>query len=209
MSAHPTSKLERIRFGPLVVEFDDRVLRPRDWTLLQVEWAVELARTAPRGPILELCAGAGHIGLAAAVLSGRDLVQVERDPVAAGFALRNAARAGHGGRTDVRVGPMRDALTGAEQFPLIVADPPYLPSAQIGAWPDDPVDAIDGGSDGLALVRECLHIAAQQLLPDGQLLLQLAGPRQAARAVAELPPGLIAGEVRAVDEHRAVLHVAR
>ena len=80
------------------------MLDARAWTLLQSEWAAALAAQAEPGPMLELCAGAGHIGLAAAVLAGRDLVQVEADEVAAGYAVRNAARAGWAARTQVRMG---------------------------------------------------------------------------------------------------------
>src|SRR4051794_32540122 len=57
-------------FGPIMVDYDARVLTPRDWTLGQSEWAAELARGFDvAGRMLELCAGAGHIGLAAAVLA--------------------------------------------------------------------------------------------------------------------------------------------
>ena len=83
-------------FGPITVDYDERVLEPREWTLQQSRWAAELAGDAESGPILELCSGAGHIGLAAAVLSGRDLVQVDANPVACSFAIFNAARAGLG-----------------------------------------------------------------------------------------------------------------
>ena len=86
---------ETMTFGPLVVAFDERVLRPRPWTLLQASWAAELAVGAPAGPILELCSGAGHIGQAAAVLSGRGLVQVDVDPHACALAEANAAAIGY------------------------------------------------------------------------------------------------------------------
>src|SRR5690348_4110134 len=158
------------RFGPLTIEFDERVLAPRPWTLMQSEWAVELAASAPPGPLLEVCAGAGQIGLTAAVLADRDLVQVEADPVAAAFAERNAERAGWVHRVDVRVASLEQALRPGERFPIVLADPPYLPSAETSRWPDDPAAAIDGGPDGLAVLRSCLDVAASALAPDGWLL---------------------------------------
>jgi release factor glutamine methyltransferase len=132
-------------FGPVRVRSDARVLAPRSWTLLQSKWAAELAEAAPPGPVAELCAGVGAIGLAAAVLTGRNLVQVEVDPVAAAYARTNAAAAGLAERVDVRQRPLEHALRPGEHFPLILADPPYLRSEDVERWPADPATAIDGG----------------------------------------------------------------
>lgn len=200
-------------FGPLVVEYDDRVLVPRPWTLLQSRWAADLAAALPPGPVLELCAGAGHIGLAAAVLADRNLVQVEADPVAAGYAAANAARAGRSALVEVRVEPLQTAVRPDERFPLILADPPYLPTAEVAAWPEDPVAAIDGGADGLRLVVDCLAVAGAHLADGGEALLQVAGPAQdalVARLLAATPDlGLRRREVRVVDEARAVVRLTR
>jgi release factor glutamine methyltransferase len=197
-------------FGPLTVRYDARVLTPRPWTLLQSAWAAELARHAPPGPLAELCAGAGHIGLAAAVLSDRDLVQVELDPVAAEYARANAEAVGWRHRVEVRVGSLQTAMAPAERFPVMIADPPYLPTAEIQRWPDDPPTAIDGGLDGLAVTRLCLAAAVDHLNSGGHLLLQTAGPRQSAE-VAELAAGLPLRHcaVRVVDDARAVAHLER
>lgn len=195
------------RFGPLRIEYSDDVLAPREWTLRQSEWAAALAATAPAGPILELCAGAGHIGLAAAVLADRDLVQVEADPVAASFATLNAARAGRDGRTEIRVERLQSAIRPDERFPIVIADPPYLPSADVSRWPKDPVTAIDGGPDGLALIRDCLTVAASCLTRGGQLLLQVRGSEQADQL--DLPAGLRRRELRAVDAERAIVRLVR
>jgi release factor glutamine methyltransferase len=200
-------------FGPLAVEYDERVLVPRLWTFLQSSWAADLASTSAPGPILELYAGAGHIGLAAAVLADRDLVQVEADPVAARYARRNAARAGRADRVDVRLASITDALAAAETFPLVVADPPYLPSARVADWPADPVSAIDGGADGLDHIRCCLDVVEQHLAADGYLVLQIAGPAQADQVRAHLaargPGALRIVEQREVDDARAVVLLAR
>ena len=69
-------------FGGLRIRYDDRVLAPRDWTAAQSRWAAELIATAPPGPVLEVCAGAGHIGLLAVTLAPRPLVCVDADAVA-------------------------------------------------------------------------------------------------------------------------------
>jgi release factor glutamine methyltransferase len=205
--------VQTVAFGPLAVRYDTRVLVPRAWTLAQSVWAAELCAELPPGPILEFFAGAGHIGLAAAVLAERDLVQVELDPVAAQYARENAASAGRAPRTQVRECDVQDALRPDETFSLIVADPPYLPSAALALWPHDPPRAIDGGADGLQVVRACLEVSARHLRPGGVLLLQLAGAGQAGRVAdllaAETHWQLRAGECRSVDEERAILRVDR
>jgi release factor glutamine methyltransferase len=201
---------QRCRFGPIEVCYDERVLQPRPWTLAQSRWAAELAGGAGPGPLLELCAGAGHIGLAAAVLADRDLVQVELDPWAAAHAEGNARRAGWGGRVEVRVGSIDEAVGGDERYPVVIADPPYLRTEDLSRFPEDPRLAIDGGADGLAVLRRCLAAGARHLPPGGPLVLQVAGPRQAdAVAALAVHEGLEAGETRVVDDERAILLLRR
>lgn len=176
-------------FGTLKITYDQRVLAPRSWTLAQSYWASEAAAWAPPGPILELHCGAGHIGLAAAQLSQRSLVQIDRNPVACELARLNADRAGLGEQVEVRVATLPRGLLDDERFPIIVADPPYVPSEEVVHHPDDPVDAIDGGDDGLDGVRCCLGLAAGHLDEHGLCILQLRTPEQA-DAVTALPSGL-------------------
>jgi hypothetical protein len=52
-------------FGPLLIHYDEPVLTPRPWTLLQSYRAAEICADAEPGSLLELCAGVGHIGLVA------------------------------------------------------------------------------------------------------------------------------------------------
>ena len=83
-----------MRFGSLQIRYDDRVLEPRPWTTAQSAWAAELIEQAPEGDVLELCTGAGHIGLLAIAGSDRRLVAVDASPTAAEHAADNAAAAG-------------------------------------------------------------------------------------------------------------------
>jgi release factor glutamine methyltransferase len=170
---------EVLDFGPLRIAFDDRVLRPRPWTTAQSEWAAELLRDAPAGPVLELCAGAGHIGLLAVLRSSRPLVCVDVNPVACAYTVRNAAAAGLAGRVEVREGRMDEVVSDHERYALVIADPPWVPSAEVWRWPDDPPGAIDGGPDGLAVARRCLEVAVRHLVAQGAVLLQLGSVEQA------------------------------
>ncbi len=178
-SAPPAPAEQSLDFGGLRIAYDERVLTPRPWTAMQSRWAAELAATAGPGPVLELCTGAGHIGLLAAALSGRSLVAVDVDPVACAYAERNAAAAGLADRVEVRCASMADALGDGERFAMVIADPPWVPSAHVGDHPADPLLAIDGGDDGLDLARLCLNTAADHLLPDAPVLLQVGTDAQA------------------------------
>ncbi len=176
---------ECIDFGGLTIAFDERVLRPRPWTAAQSDWAAALLPQLPPGEVLELCSGAGHIGLLAVHGSGRRLVCVDLNPVAASYTRRNAEAAGLADRVEMREGRISEVLRSGEVFPLIVADPPWVPHEDVGRFPEDPVTAIDGGADGLAVVGECLRAIVSHLAPGGVALLQL-GTLSQADAVAAL-----------------------
>lgn len=165
-------------FGHLEIEFDARVLEPRPWTEAQSGWAAELLATLPQGDVLELCAGAGHIGLLAVADTSRHLVQVDANEVACDYARSNAARAGY--RVEVRHGWLEESLLPDERFALVVADPPWVPAAETGRHPDDPLSAIDGGADGLDVVRSSLAVIGRHLHPEGAALLQVGDQSQAA-----------------------------
>ncbi len=199
-----------MEFGPLVVTFDERVLRPRPWTIVQASWAAELAAALPPGPILELCSGVGHIGQAAAVLTGRDLVQVDVDAHACALAEANAAANVVGGRVQVRCGDLGEVLEASERFALVLADPPYLPGDEVDDWPDDPDHAVDGGPDGLDLLRRCLAVAGTHLDGGGAVLLQTLGREQIESLGAEREAArLRLDDVRAEDERRAIALLRR
>ncbi len=191
------SLAERTDFGGLAIEWDERVLRPRAWTVQQSLWAAELLSSLPPGPVLELCCGAGQIGLRAALNTDRRLVCVDVDPVAASYAAKNAIAAGMGARTEIRLGGIEAVLLPHERYPLVIADPPWVPGAHTGRFPDDPLLAIDGGSDGMGVIRICVVALELHLAAEGVALLQLGTTAQAEQ-VAELVGGgrLEATEVR-------------
>lgn len=195
-------------FGPLKITYSSRVLAPRPWTIAQSYWASEVAAWAPPGPILELHCGAGHIGLAAAHLSGRELVQIDCEPVACELARLNADRAGRGEQVEVRVATLPRGLLDDERFPIIIADPPYVPTAEVELHPCDPVGTIDGGSDGLDGARACLDLAARHLVDRGLFIIQLGTPEQA-HMVATTATGLEVVGTRCIDGAGVLLGLQR
>lgn len=198
-------------FGPVTLTFDESCLTPRQWTLEQSTWLAAVA-DVPTGPILELCAGVGQIGLVAALLTGRHLVQVDSNPAACRWARVNADQAGLGDRVEIRQGDLDQAVGAGEQFAIIVADPPYIPTLEVVGF-DDPVAAIDGGADGLDTARRCLELAGRHLVPGGLLSLQLRGLAQASSLrdayLGSSPPVLEPDAVRDWGTDRAVAHFRR
>ena len=184
LESSPGRTLAQLDFGGLTITYDDSVLTPRRWTSMQSIWAAGLLRTSPPGRILELCAGAGQIGLLTVAMEPRELLMVDLNPAACEIARSNAAANGLLAPVDVRHGDLQDVIRADEQFVGVIADPPWVPTAQTGRFPDDPLHAIDGGGDGLDVVRSCLQVISRHLAIGGWAVLQL-GTEAQADAVAE------------------------
>lgn len=168
-------------FDGLRIEHGSGVLTPRAWTVVQAQWATSLLAGLPRGAVLELCCGAGQIGLLVARATSRRVVQVDADAGACRLAARNARANGLSARVEVRHSRVEYAARPGERFSLVLADPPYVPSAETAAYPQDPPFAIDGGSDGLDIARACVAAAELLLLDGGMLVLQLRDVEQVRR----------------------------
>jgi release factor glutamine methyltransferase len=209
-SLHPAAPAPPVTFHGLHIAHGAGVLRPRPWTALQSRWARAMLDLVPGGPVLELCCGAGQIGLASVAGTSRRVVLVDRSPRACAWAHHNAVANGMADRVEVRRGRADEVLGAHELFPLVLADPPYLTSVDAARWPDDPRVAVDGGTDGMDVARSVLGVAAEHLAAGGSVLLQACGARQ----IHALRPearrlGLSLAEVREVDEVRAVARFTR
>ena len=198
-------------FGGLTISFDERVIQPRQWTAAQAHWAAELLRRSPPGPVLELCAGVGHIGLLTVTFEPRDMVMVDMDDTACDYARRNIAANRPAAQVDVRRGRVDEVLESHERFAGIIADPPWVPSPEVGRFPEDPLSAIDGGPDGLAVAWQCVGVVSRHLAVGGWALLQLGNTRQAAavhdRLQATAGLGLAVAEVREYDGRGVLVHL--
>lgn len=184
--------------GRLEIAWDPRILEPRPWTAEQSRWAARLLTTLPAGPVLELCSGAGHIGLLTVAGTRRELVCVDREPVATAYAADNAARNGLAHQVHARTTTIAEVADEPTRYALVLADPPWVPSAGIDRFPEDPAGAIDGGPDGTDLAVACVRTAARVLLPGGAVVLQVGTVEQATGAVADAAAahGLTVEEVR-------------
>jgi release factor glutamine methyltransferase len=97
---------------------------------------------------------------------------------AVAIAARNRDAHALGERFELRVGATFTAVTTDERFDVIVSNPPYIAeSERAGLAPEivdwEPREALFGGADGLAVIREIVHGAGPLLAPGGLLALEV------------------------------------
>lgn len=180
-------------FRGVRVRLTDAVLVPRPETEALVEWALALlpARGGRRLRAVDLGTGSGCIACAlAAERPDLDVVAIDVSPAAAAVARENASALGLAARIRVVAADLLDGVRdlGAD---LIVSNPPYLPTGLVPELPPEvrthePVVALDGGADGLALIRRIAAIAHRALRASGVLVVETAGGAQATAAAALL-----------------------
>jgi release factor glutamine methyltransferase len=182
------------------------VFVPRRRTGFLVRQAAALA--APGAVVVDLCCGSGAVGAAlAAAVEGIELHAADVDPVAVAFAQRNL------GTAEVHEGDLFDALPGAlrGRVNVLVANVPYVPSGSIALMPPEARDhepriALDGGPDGLDVVRRVSGGAPVWLAPGGALLFE-SSAGQAPRAVEIVAAAGLAPRVVTDDELGATVVV--
>lgn len=169
---------EREFFG-ISLRVDRRVLIPRPDSERLVEVALE--RTQARsmlGSALDLCTGSGCIAIAFARKRPTwSVTACDISPDALSVASHNAHRTGAIRNLRLLEGSLFEPVV-AERFDLITANPPYIPSGELPELPVDvrgfePHLALDGGLDGLDLVRRIATQAIAHLEPGGLLALEI------------------------------------
>ena len=171
-------------FHGLRIALEPGVFVPRRRTEFLVDEAVALAPGASL--VVDLCCGSGAVGAAlAAALGGPELHACDIDPAAVRCARRNVAP--FDGR--VHQGDLFSALPGVlrGRVDLLAANVPYVPTGEVGLLPaeardHEPLTALDGGADGLDLVRRVAAEGPRWLARGGCLLVE-TGEHQAAAAV--------------------------
>jgi release factor glutamine methyltransferase len=190
----------RAHFFNLEFEVTPDVLIPRPDTETLVENVIqalkrEMVVEAPR--VLDLCTGSGCV--AAAIghnVKNAVVIATEISPQAAAVARANVAKLGLEGRVTIEEGDLFEPLThivDCQPFDLIVSNPPYIPTAQIESLDPsvrdyEPLSALDGGLDGLALHRRILTEGLGRVVAGGRVFVEIGfdqGPaaREAAAAI--------------------------
>ncbi len=174
----------RCEFWGRSFEVSPAVLVPRPETELLAEVALQLPLPAA-ARVLDVGTGSGCLAVTLAAERPRwRVTAVDRSLGALAVTARNAHR--HRVGITLLGGDLTTALGGG--FELVVANLPYIPSRDLASLPEevrrDPRAALDGGDDGLVLVRRLVVDLERLLCPCGGAVLEL-GVGQAGE-VAEL-----------------------
>ena len=167
-------------FYGLRLDVDSRVLVPRQETETLVDCVIEhcAAREYDDGPIVaDIGTGSGAIAIAvAARLPRARALAIDSDAGALALADANRRRHGVAGRVTLLRGDLLAPLD--SPVDVIASNPPYLRSADIPHLPPDvrrePSAALDGGPDGLAVIRRLLAAAPARLNAGGALFVEIA-----------------------------------
>ncbi len=186
-----------VRQAALLIRGDDPPRPPREG----------IAR--PRDIIVDLCCGAGAIGAAlAAAVSGVQVHAVDIDPAAVACARRNLDGSGGQVYEGDLFDPLPPALRG--RVAIIVANVPYVPTGEMRLLPaearaHEPRVALDGGPDGLDVLRRVAAGAPGWLVPGGYLLIETSEVQATPATAAFVASGLGARVTRSADLNATVV----
>jgi release factor glutamine methyltransferase len=173
---------------------DRRVLIPRPETEglvdLVLPWVRrEGARRGARVVVADACTGSGAIAVAVALEAAPAAVRViatDCSAEALAAARRNVEALDVGDRVELRHGDLLQPL-GGERVDVVVSNPPYVTAdewerLEASVRDYEPRDALVGGPDGLAAIRELAATAGAALRPGGLLALEVDAQRAEASA---------------------------
>ncbi|MGI8613321.1 MAG: putative protein N(5)-glutamine methyltransferase [Nocardioidaceae bacterium] len=205
-------------FCGLRISVDEGVFVPRRRTEFLVTQAAALARRAagvasrvgdaPGAVVVDLCCGSGAVGAAlVASLNRVELYAVDIDRTAAQCARRNVGSAGARVYEGDLYEPLPETLRG--RVDVLVANAPYVPTSAVELLPPEarvhePRVALDGGSDGLDVLRRVITEAPLWLAPGGCLLVETS-ERQAPKLVGSLEGNGLVPRVARSDELSATV----
>lgn len=174
--------LGRWEFYGLDLDITPDVLIPRPETELLVEKAIKWLSNSPeRRTVADIGTGSGAIAIAIAMhVPGVRILATDISYNALKVARHNAEKFHVHHRIDFLQCDLLpqhiDPLPTESHFDLICANLPYIPTETLHGLPiyeQEPTLALDGGADGLNVVRRLLHLAPDWLAPNGMMLLEI------------------------------------
>ena len=158
---------------------DERVIIPRSYFLELIPQLDEIGA----GRVADVCTGSGCLAILLALRFPRAAVDaVDLSPDAIDVARINVRAHQLSRRIRLCRSDVFDAVPPA-QYDFIISNPPYEPSALMAGLPEEfrrePRLALDGGRDGLDVIRKLLRQARERLTPGGRLLIEVGGLRKA------------------------------
>ncbi len=164
---------------------DERVIIPRSYfvELLPEHIPQWLPANQPVKRAVDVCTGSGCLAvLLAHQFPGAKVDAIELSPDALAVARFNVASHGLTKRVKLFHSDVFDAVPRA-RYDLIVSNPPYVPTRELRGLPaefkQEPPMALDGGRDGLDIIRKLLRQARDRLQPHGIVVLEVGGLRPA------------------------------
>lgn len=160
------------------------VLIPRPDTETLVMEALGRLKGLANPRVLDLCTGSGCVAISIAKnCPAAHVTATDISPEALAVAQENATRLGVTDRMEFYRGDLLEALPSESRFDVIVSNPPYITTAEMGELQPDvrlhePALALDGGPEGLGPLRRIVSVAGDWLAPGGWLLLEM-DPSQA------------------------------
>jgi release factor glutamine methyltransferase len=198
----------RANFRGHWLRVDRRVLIPRPETEglvdLVLQWLRGGAAGRPVAVVADACTGSGAIAVAVALEAAPGVVRViatDCSAPALAVARLNVAETGTADRVELRHGDLLQPLAG-ERVDVVVSNPPYVSAAEWELLEPavrdfEPRDALVGGVDGLAAIRELAVSARAALQPGGLLALEVDERRAGASADIVVAAGFVGCEVLA------------
>ena len=187
LAGEPIARIfgEKQFFG-LDFTLSPETLVPRPETELLVETALALLPQGRAVRVLDFGTGTGCVAIS--ILASREDASGVATDISAGALVTagaNAARHGVAGRLALRHGDWFEAIADGEAFDVVVSNPPYIESGEIGGLMaevrlHDPVAALDGGGDGLDAYRTIMGGARRVLGPGGVLAVEIGSGQGAA-----------------------------
>lgn len=168
-----------VSFCGIELTVNKNVLVPRPETELLAEQAWKFLASAGGGRALDLCTGSGCLAIALATHAPAATVDAsDISAEALDVAGQNAARHHLAERIQFFKGDGFRPLVAGTRYDLIVSNPPYIPSAEIGTLEPEVRDfeprlALDGGTDGMDFYRRIAAEAGEFLKPGGKIMLEL------------------------------------
>ncbi len=175
-------------FAGLAFTVDENVLVPRSpLAELIVEGFAPWIEPGQLRRVVDVGTGSGCLAIATAYYWPEvEVDAVDISPGALALARRNAERHGVADRVAVIESDLLDGVAG-RRYDLILANPPYVPTASMAALPAEyrwePALGLEAGEDGLDLVRRLLDTAGNHLEDDGVLIVEVG---EAAEALEKL-----------------------
>lgn len=154
------------------------VLIPRPETEILVEAAIDALKEIDQPTFCEIGVGSGCISVATlANVPNATAVGVDVSEKALAVAGSNAEINGVSNRLDLRISNIFENVP-KESFDAVVSNPPYVPESDIEGLPSEvrlfePHTALDGGDDGLDIVRRIVNESPKYLKPHGFLFLEI------------------------------------